>query len=198
MKITVGCEDFLRILARTQGVVDRRHSMAILTNLLLEAGKDEIFVVATDLEVSLRQSCPARVDESGTAAISARKLFEIVRESSSDEVTARSLDNLWMEVSYGRSKFKLAGIDPQDHPGMPAVGDGKDATTIELEASDLAEMIAKTIFAVSHDDTRSNLAGVHLGAGEKKGTLRMVSTDGHRLAMIDRKAKGTAPKARCA
>lgn len=196
MNITVGCEDFLRILGRTQGVVDRRHSMAILTNLVIETGSSEIGIVATDLEVSLRQTCAASVNEPGRAALSARKIFEIVRECGSPEVTVRSLENHWVSVSYGRSSFRLMGIDPDEHPGMPGGGsaDATDVPTFELDAAELAEMIEKTVFAVSHDDTRSNLAGVHLDTGAKKANLRMVATDGHRLAMIDRKVKGTGLK----
>ncbi len=195
MNITVGSEDFLRVLGRTQGVVDRRHSMAILTNLVIEAGSGEISVVATDLEVSLRQTLAAKVTEPGTVALSARKLFEIVRESTSAEVTVRSLDSHWVGVSYGRSNFRLMGIDASEHPGMPSSSPGAEASaSFELETGELAEIIEKTLFAVSHDDTRSNLAGVHLDSGGKKGTIRLVATDGHRLAVIDRKAKGSSPK----
>jgi DNA polymerase-3 subunit beta len=194
MNITVGSEDFLRILGRTQGVVDRRHSMAILTNLVIEAGAGEIAVIATDLEVSLRQTLAAKVTEPGNVALSARKLFEIVRESASTEVTVRSLDSHWVGVSYGRSNFRLMGIDASEHPGMPAGAGGEVAAAFELETEELAEIIEKTLFAVSHDDTRSNLAGVHLDAGSKKGSIRLVATDGHRLAVVDRKAKGNPPK----
>lgn len=193
MKITLGSEDFLRILARTQGVVEKRHSMAILTNLLIETGKDEISVTATDLEVSLKQSCPAKIAEGGSATVSARKIFEIIREADSGEIALQSGKNLGISVSYGRSKFRLMGIDPADHPGMPK-SDGAAVAKLEIQASDLAEMIAKTIFAVSSDDARSNLAGVHLDQSEQKGHLRFVATDGHRLAMIERKVKGSLPK----
>lgn len=195
MNITVGTEDFLRVLGRTQGVVDRRHSMAILTNLVIEAGSGELSVVATDLEVSLRQNLAAKVTEPGSVALSARKLFEIVRESTSPEVTVRSLDSHWVSVSYGRSNFRLMGIDASEHPGMPATGSSAEPNAVfELEAEELSEIIEKTLFAVSHDDTRSNLAGVHLDSGSKKGTIRLVATDGHRLAVVDRKAKGASPK----
>lgn len=195
MNITVGCEEFLRILGRTQGVVDRRHSLTILNNLVLQSEAGEVTVVATDLEVSLRQSLAASVSEPGSIGVSARKLFEIVRESSSDQVTLRSLDNFWVGVSYGRSNFRLMGINPTDHPGIPSAQSGDEETaSFELDATELAEAIEKTLFAVSHDDTRSNLAGVHLDAGAKKGSIRMVATDGHRLALIDRKSKGSAPK----
>jgi DNA polymerase-3 subunit beta len=194
MNITVGNEDFLKILGRTQGVVDRRHSMAILTNLVINAGAGEIAVVATDLEVSLRQTIAAKVTEPGSVALSARKLFEIVRESTSPEITVRSLDGHGVGVSYGRSNFRLLGIDASEHPGMPSASGGDAGAAFELEAEELAEIIEKTLFAVSHDDTRSNLAGVHLDAGAKKGFIRLVATDGHRLAVVDRKAKGASPK----
>jgi DNA polymerase-3 subunit beta len=160
---------------------------------VIEAGGSEISVVATDLEVSLRQTLAAKVTEPGKVALSARKLFEIVRESTSPEVTVRSLDSHWVGVSYGRSNFRLMGIDASEHPGMPSA-QGIEASSFELEAEELAEIIEKTLFAVSHDDTRSNLAGVHLDTGSKKGTIRLVATDGHRLAVVDRKAKGTSPK----
>ena len=101
--------------------------MAILTNLVINAGAGEIAVVATDLEVSLRQTIAAKVTEPGSVALSARKLFEIVRESTSPEVTVRSLDGHGVGVSYGRSNFRLLGIDASEHPGMPLPGGGAEA-----------------------------------------------------------------------
>ncbi len=194
MEITLDRERFLQILAHTQGVVDKRHSMTVLTNILLEADEGRLSVTATDLEVSLLQTCEAEVKKAGRAATSARKLFEIVREAGSEAVTIKKTDNQWVEVSYGRSEFKLLGIDPEEHPGMPAAGqNGSKVTKIELDAGDLAEVIRKTIFAVSADDTRSNLSGVYLEKGTKKGQVRLVATDGHRLAMVDRKVKGQGP-----
>ena len=191
MRVTIEREAILRALGRTQGVVDKRHSMAVLTNALLEAGDGKLDVIATDLEVSLRQSIPAKVTEPGRAAASARTLFEIVRESTSEEIQLRTLENQWVEVSYGRSNFKLMGISPDEHPGMPASArNGSKAARIQIDAGELAEMVRKTVFAVSTDDTRSNLAGVFLTKGQKKGALRMVATDGHRLALIERPTGG--------
>jgi DNA polymerase-3 subunit beta len=195
MNVTIEREAILRILGRTQGVVDKRHSMAVLTNALVEVEDKAISIVATDLEVSLKQTAPARVGEPGKAAASARTLFEIVRESSADEISLRSLDNQWIEISYGKSNFKLMGIDPEEYPGMPQVSaNGSKATTFEVDAGDLGEMVRKTVFAVSGDDTRSNLAGVYVTKGKKKGQLRMVATDGHRLALIDRAVGGSVPE----
>lgn len=190
MNIEVDREGFLRVLGRVQGVVDRRQPMAVLTNVLLDAGARDLSVTATDLEVSLQQSCEASVGKSGRSAVSARKLFEIVRESSSDVIALKGLDNHWLEISYGRSNFKLLGIDPDDHPGMPAASTGAASPSIETSAEDLAEMIRKTVFAVSTDDTRSNLAGVYVERTEEAGILRMVATDGHRLAVIERPVSG--------
>jgi len=194
MNVTIEREAILRILSRTQGVVDKRHSMAVLTNALVEAKDNQIHVVATDLEVSLRQSCTAKVATAGRAAASARTLFEIVRESTAEEISIETLDNQWIGVSYGTSNFKLMGINPDEHPGMPAAsGNGAKKVSLELDVGDFSEMIRKTVFAVSSDDTRSNLAGVYLDAAPTKGSLRMVATDGHRLALIDRAAGGATP-----
>jgi DNA polymerase-3 subunit beta len=192
MNITVDREAFARTLARAQGVVDKRHALAMLTNILLEASEKAINVIATDLEVSLQQTLDAKVSKTGRAATSARTLFEIIRESPTEQVTLKTLDNQWLEVVYGKSRFKLMGVDPDDHPGMPQVGgNGAKAGSLEIESGDLTEMIRKTVFAVSADDTRSNLSGVFLTKGSKKGVLRMVATDGHRLALIDRPVAGS-------
>lgn len=191
MNVTVDRESLVRALARAQGVVDKRHALAMLTNVLLEADERSLSVVATDLEVSLRQTIAAKVKKAGRVATSARTLFEVVRESSAEEITLKALENQWLEVVYGKSKFKLTGVDPDEHPGMPqSAAAGTKSGTIEIASSDLAEMVRKTVFAVSIDDTRSNLSGVFLTKGAKKSTLRMVATDGHRLAVIDRTVGG--------
>ncbi len=195
MKATIDRETLLRALARSQGVVDKRHAMAVLTNALIEAEGSSLRLVATDLEVSLQQTVPAKVQEGGQVAASARTLFEIVRESeaSVEEIVLQSLENQWLQVSYGRSNFKIMGIDPNEHPGMPGgTREGAKASRVQMDAGDLSEMIRKTIFAVSTDETRSNLAGVYLCKGGKKGVIRMVATDGHRLALIERSASGAA------
>ncbi len=193
MNIQLDREILLTVLGRSQGVVDKRQPMAILTNVLLTAVTGELKIIATDLEVSLEQACPAKVKDAGQVAVSARKLFEIVRESSSDKITLKALDNKGLEVSYGRSDFKLLGIDPADHPGMPdSTAGAKNTEIISLPVAELSEMIRKTVFAVSTDDTRSNLAGVYLDKTDKGNGVRMVATDGHRLAVIERKLSSGA------
>ncbi|MFQ5352518.1 MAG: DNA polymerase III subunit beta [Candidatus Binatia bacterium] len=187
MNISVKRDPLLKLLGRAQSVVDKRHSMAVLSNVLLDARDATLTVIATDLEVSLSQTTEAEVVESGSVALSARKIFEIVREAGPEgEIGIHVLDNGRVKLSYGRSEFKLMGVPAADHPGMPAADDGKESVTLELDVTELCEMIRKTIFAVSVDDTRSNLAGVYLESPKDLGILRMVATDGHRLAMIDR------------
>jgi len=108
MNIKIEREILLSILTRAQGVVDKRQPLAaILTNVLLQAENGELTAVATDLEVSLRQSCAATVSDMGSVCVSARTLFEIIRASSSDEISLRRLDNHGLEVAYSLSKFKL-------------------------------------------------------------------------------------------
>ncbi len=194
MKVTLEREALLRALSRAHAVVDKRHSMAVLTNVLLEASENRLHVIATDLEVSLRQAVPARVARPGRAATSARTLFEIVRETANDDVSIETLENQWVSVSAGTSHFKLTGIHPDEHPGMPTgAANGGKQTRIEIAAVDLADMIRKTVFAVSADDTRANLAGVFFDKSPRKGAARMVATDGHRLAMVDRPIAGMLP-----
>ncbi|RMD85963.1 MAG: DNA polymerase III subunit beta [Candidatus Dadabacteria bacterium] len=191
MDVTVERDPLFRALSRLQGVVDKRHTMAILTNAVLTAEAGHLSIVGTDLEVSLEQRVPATVRAGGTAAVSARALFEIVRESAEDEVQLNSDDHA-LVVVYGSSRFRLMGVDPGEHPGMPEPG-GEALAEIEIDAGDLAEMIRKTLFSVSTDDTRTNLTGVYLDRGSEDGQIRFVATDGHRLAMIDRPASGAAP-----
>jgi len=132
----------------------------------------------------------------GPLTLSARKLFEIVRETDAEKVTLRKLDNDWFELRCGRARFKMMGLDPRSFPAMPSA-DGKreerervpNKGELKLPPAEMASMIDKTIFAVSPDEARYNLSGVYVVAPEG-GTVRMVATDGHRLSMIDRGASG--------
>ena len=129
--------------------------------------------------------------------LNARKLFEIVRETEGDEVALTTLDNDWVELKCGRAKFKMMGLDPRSFPAMPSQSTGKDSAPskkqlkaeLTIPAAVLAAMIDKTIFAVSPDEARYNLSGVFVESNAP-GSARMVATDGHRLAMIEREVPG--------
>lgn len=185
-------------LALAQGIVERRNTVPILSSVLLDATNEGLVLAATDLEVGLRTQLACRVATPGAITLNARKLYEIVRETQADEVSLRSGDNDWVEIKCGRARFRMLSLDPRSFPAMPAASEPKSAkaaakATLELPAADLTAIIDRTIFAVSPDETRYNLGGVYIEA-PSPGTVRMVATDGHRLAMVERPAKGFAPQ----
>jgi DNA polymerase-3 subunit beta len=186
MEVTVRREDLVKGLHLVQGVVERRNTLPILANVLLEPAAEGIALTATDMEVGLRGLVPATVKKKGSITLNARKLYEIAREVTAEEVVLKVAQAGWVEVLGGRSKFKIVSLDPKDFPQLPLGAEAPDGVTIRIATGTLREMIDKTLFAVSSDETRFNLSGVFLGNGED-GTLRMVATDGHRLALIDRR-----------
>src|SRR5262245_7096795 len=186
MEVTVRREDLVRGLHLVQGVVERRNTLPILANVLIEPAAEGIALTATDMEVGLRGLVPAQVKKKGTITLNARKFYEIARELTADEVVLKAVQAGWVEVLGGRSKFKIVSLDAKDFPQLPLGTDAPDGVTIRIATGTLREMCDKTLFAVSSDETRFNLSGVFIGNGED-GSLRMVATDGHRLALIDRR-----------
>ncbi|HET7713556.1 MAG TPA: DNA polymerase III subunit beta, partial [Patescibacteria group bacterium] len=198
-------EDLLHCLYLVQGVVEKRSSLPILSHVLIESKEGVISLRATDLEVGLRQQCKATVKKEGAVTTDARKLYEIVRELPPERVALRSTGNGWVEVSSGRSRFRMASLDPKEFPALVSTpnadGEGKkQLVSVSLAGQTLREMIEKTLFAASPDESRPNLSGVYLEGrtapkGQKNGRLRMVASDGHRLSFIEREAVGEVPLA---
>ena len=182
MEIRARREDFLSALSRTQGTVERRNTMPILANVLIETHTNRIRVTATDLEVGVRASLNGEIVTSGRVTVDARKLYEIVRELSEEMIELQRLENDRVEIRSGKSVFKMVGLDAQEFPAFAqsAEGDRK-----ECPAQVLKEMIDKTIFSISTDETRSNLNGALLHESGD-ATVRMVTTDGHRLSLVQR------------
>jgi DNA polymerase III subunit beta len=187
MEFTIGRSELLAGLYLTQGIVERRTTIPILSNVLIQTGGDGIIVAATDQEIAIRRECTAAVKRKGTLTAGARKLYEMIREIPEGEVRIRQQDNNWIEVSAGKSRFRLVGLDPREFPAMPDAPPSEGAA-VRISGETLNEMIEYTIFAVSADETRVNLNGIHLEKSEGNN-LRMVATDGHRLAMISRPAE---------
>lgn len=185
MEINVRREDLTRGLYLVQGVVERRSPSPILLNVLIEPAEDGVALTATDTEIGLRTRIKAKVGGKGSLTVSARKLYEIVREVAAEEITVRSTSPGWVEVLAGRSKFKIVSLDPKDFPDVPLAATSDGGVSIRMAASILSEMIDKTLFAVSTDETRFNLSGVYAESVDG-GAIRMVATDGHRLALIER------------
>lgn len=195
MEFDIARSEFLEGLSSSQGVVEKRNTLPILSNVKIEAVEGGVSVLATDLDMGVRRICSGTVKGSGALTVNARKLYEIVRESAGDTIRVKGLPNSWVEVHSGKSRFKLMGLDPKEYPDVPglSVKIGKGTPAAQMRAVDLDHMIESTIFAVSLDETRFNLSGVYVERSEE-GALRMVATDGHRLALVDGTVEGKLPE----
>ncbi len=196
MECLVEKEDLLRCLYLVQGVVEKRSSLPILAHVLIESAEGIVSLGATDLEVGIRQQCKSTVKKNGAVTTDARKLYEIIRELPPERVSLRASGNGWLDVSSGKSRFRLASLDPKEFPAViPTEQAGTPPpATASLSAKTLREMVEKTLFAASPDETRLQLSGVYLEA-QKEGKLRMVASDGHRLSLIERETAIPEPTA---
>jgi DNA polymerase III subunit beta len=187
MKLSIAKGELLKGLSRLQAIVDKRNSMPILANVLLEASGDgeggQLQLAATDLEVGIRGLHPADVKRPGAVTASAKKLFEIIRELPEEDVHLEATANSYLQIRCARSQFTLAGTAAEEYPTLPALLPRK---TVQVQAAVLSNMIERTMYAASLDETRYNLNGVYLEVLPDSGKIRMVATDGHRLALADR------------
>ncbi len=176
----------LKGLYLASGIADRKSTMPILANVLLRTdGKEHVLCAATDLNVAVMVRLPAKVSAEGGVTISARQFHEIVKGLAGDEVHVRRTDQNWAEIAAGRAEFKIVGMSDREYPKLPAVA---EAQLSAVDSPTVLEMIGKTIFSVSTDETRQHLAGVLFECDGLKA--RMVSTDGHRLSKIGRALPG--------
>lgn len=193
MKLSVDKKDLLNVIARAQNIVEKRNTMPILVNVLLEAKEESLRGFATDLEVSLTDEIPAQVKSPGRVAVNAKSLFEIIKELPEGKIDLERKENNWLKITQNRAVFNIVGISPDEYPVFPTF---TTQEFVKIDATVLAEMIEKTIYSVSTDETRYHLNGVYLEVRpEGEGaTYRMVATDGHRLSQIDRKVSGVAAR----
>jgi DNA polymerase-3 subunit beta len=197
MEFVIERAPFLNGLGMVQGIVERRNTVPILGHVLLDVNRSGLELSATDLEVGIRTRLECETGAEGKLTLSARKLFEVVREADGEKVTLKSLENDAVELKCGRARFKMPGLDPRSFPAMPAQNAKADGAKpgarsgLKVESAVLATMIDRTIFAVSPDEARYNLSGVYIESPEA-GVVRMVATDGHRLSMVDREIAGFA------
>ena len=192
MEFKIAKKDFLEGLAQTQGVVEKKNTMPVLSNVLLEgtvsqAEKQGLKISATDLEVAVVCQCPAQVLQGGKITVPARSLHDIVREVDQTEMTIKVDAQDRLELISGSSRFKIPGLNAKEFPSLPKV----EAKSVEVPCEFFRNMVEKTSFSMSTDETRYNLNGVLLHkegvSKEKEGEIRMVATDGHRLALVDQK-----------
>lgn len=191
MKIGIEKQNLLKILGRAQNIVEKRNTMPVLINVLLEASKNTLKIFATNLEVSLTTETEAEIKEPGKVAVSAKSLFDIIKELPDGKIELTKGDNNWLRITQGKSVFNLVGISPDEYPIFPS-HTTKDF--MEIESSVFTDMIAKTIYSVSTDETRYHLNGVYferpIGNNKKDGYL-MVATDGHRLSIVNHMDKNS-------
>ncbi len=193
MELTIARNTLLKGLQRIQGIVERRNTMPILANVLIEATDRGVTLFATDLELGIRATYPATVKSRGAATVAARKLFEIVRELPESDIRLSADDSHAVKVECERSRFKIAGLPPSDFPVFPGV-DAEPALTIARQT--FLDLVRRTVFAVGENDARYVLNGVLCAL--ERGSIKLVGTDGHRLAVDERPLslpKGAPPVA---
>ena len=180
MNFEISKEDFLKALTKVQGIIEKRHTIPILANVLLETKNNELLITATDLEIGLKAKFPCSVEEEGKVTVSAKKLFEIIKELPNSTVQFNSKNNFWVEIKCEKSLFNLVGLSPEDFPRFPEITDN----LTEIDSANFIEMIDKTVFSVSNDETKFNLTGIFIKYDPQTKDLTFVSTDGHRLSLI--------------
>jgi len=190
MQITLQKRDFLRGLARTHGVADRKSSMPILSNVLLDASADHgLRLSATDLYLGMSSVVPAEVVVPGVVAVAARTLFEIVKNLPAGEVKLTVGENQSAEIRCGKVVYRIPGMPGEDFPPLP---NPEGAESVAVRVALLSELVALTQYSMSTDDTRPHLAGALFAADD--GVIRMVTTDGHRLSKAEHHLPTDAPK----
>jgi DNA polymerase III subunit beta len=181
MEITVSKFELLRELTATQGVVERKTTIPILSNYLFEAAGDKLSLTATDLDLSLRTSCVAKVKKEGACTIPARKLHDYVKLLPDADITIKLLENHWVSIRCGRSNTKMVGMARSNFPSLPTF---PTAGVVKIPSQVLRSMIAKTGFAIASEESRYTLNGALMVL--KPESITMVATDGHRLSHIER------------
>ena len=187
MELKIGVPELTRALARSQGIVEKKSTMPILSHVLLEARKaGELAVSATDLDVSVSGTHAAEVAKEGGLAVSARHLFDIVKSLSGEKVVSlKKTANNHLEVKAGQAEFRLVGLPAEDFPALPKF---EKVPFVAVEPETVLGLVERTAFAASTDETRYNLNGVYFEP--VAGAMRLVATDGHRLSMADAAVEG--------
>src|SRR6184192_1567598 len=190
MELQIGIDEFSRALYRAQGIVEKKSTMPILASVLLEAttaesGQGRLRVSAFDLEIGVTGTHPAEVLKAGSVALKHKELYDIVRALPEKTTVLRREANNRVRITSGMAEFNIVGQPAEDYPPFPR---SEKVNFVPVDPTALLEMIEKTQFAISADETRHNLNGVFFESGE--GDVRMVATDGHRLSLVQRRLDG--------
>ena len=196
MRFTVSKTEIQEKLSDIKGIVVHNKTMPILSHFLLNVSKDDSYIIATDLETTIKEPLHIDLEAEGKLCMPARKLIEIIKEVEDKDLSFESAasespepawwSDKWLKVKSGNSKFKLACLPADDFPAWPALGDIEDIT---IDASTLMEMIEKTIYSAGESDTRYTLNGLLFHLKPDKSRLRLVGTNGIRLAAVSKQVQ---------
>lgn len=179
MIFEISKEDFLGMIQKTQSIVEKRSAYPVLQNVKIDAKDEWVTIVATDMEVGLRDRVQASIMEPGSITVSARKLFEVLKELGDEIVRFQVSDNNWIQIECGSAVFKLVGTPDADFPRLLEIG---DEGLVEVDAELLENLSNKSVYAASTDPNKHIYRGVLMKVNG--GVIHMVSTDGHRLAKV--------------
>ncbi len=187
MEFRIAAEELGKALHRAQGIAERKTTIPILANVLVQAGKNGVTLTAFDLDIGLVSEHPAEVLKEGAITLSSKHLFDLVRALPESKVTVKSTGNNAVEIVCGSARFKLLGMPADEYPALPKE---EKSSLVKADGKTLLEMINKTSFAISTDETRYILNGLYFEAAEG-GKIRVVATDGHRLSLVERAMEGS-------
>lgn len=182
--VTIAREDLLSGLASLQNISSKKGTIAILSNVLIQTGNDCVELTCTDLEIGLRCTLPAEVLSEGNITLPCKKLFEIVREAECSHIHLEEKDNCWVKVSVETGDYNIAGMEHDEFPNFPEYAEDK---LITVSANKIQELIEKTVFSMANDgESQFSLVGILVEKIEKddQSMLRFVSSDGHRLSLM--------------
>jgi DNA polymerase-3 subunit beta len=191
MKFSIKKDDIIDVLSKVQGVTGRKSSLAITETVLITAKNDTVTITATDLETGFEGNYPAIVESNGAIALNSRKFYEIIRDFPTDDIVINEVENRWIEIGHPKVLYHIVGMNPDDFPESPII---EDTVFIEIDSFTLKKMIERnTMVTGASDDKRAHIIGVYFHKIEKdeKNIVRMVSTDGSRLVMMDGEYDGS-------
>ncbi len=180
MKITLQKAEIEKAINFTQGIIDKRTTNPILSNILFSASDDKLELYSTNMDISSINQISANVETAGRAVVSAKILFDIIRKFPPGEIQMRRMDNNWLELKSSSVQYKIAGLHPEEYPTIekPKKGD-----YVSVKSKTLLKLLKKTIFAVSIEDVKKILGGILFDFSEEN-YLKLVATDGHRLSLV--------------
>ncbi len=188
--MTLNCNvsrtDLIEGLNSLQNITNKRVTLAILSNVLIESTNNSLILTGTDLEVGLRIEVPAEIHDQGSLTLPSKKIFEIVRESGSDTITIQETENSWVVISAGLSTYNLAGMASDEYPEFPEF---EEDNFVSFEAGIITDLIDKVIFSVANEEENAYSLTNVLFETEKRDNrsyIRMISSDGHRLSIMEK------------